>query len=443
MKKQVLSLALVSTLSIGMLFNPAMVNQASAEGISELKQKEENIKKKQSSLQSDIQQGESKISELKNEQANVDSEIKRLDLAVADATNKIAEKNEQIDETEKEVEQLEKEIEILIERIEKRNELLKERAASYQESGGSISYIDVLFGAQSFSDFVDRVGAVATLVQADQDILEQHQQDKKDLETKQAEVKAKLADLQDMKKELEVLKAELDSQMAEKKKLMESLQKEEEHMHAEILAKEEENAVLASQAAAIQKAIQLEQQRQAELEKQREAEAAAAAAAASAKATSSNDGGSSSSSSSSNSVQAASTPPPVSGGSFTWPASGYVSSGYGSRSLGNHHGIDIAKGGNVPIVAAADGVVIRSYYSSSYGNAIFISHSINGQVYTTVYAHMSNRAVGSGAVVKKGQRIGTMGNTGQSFGQHLHFELHKGAWNMSKSNAVNPLSYLP
>src|SRR5690606_26039170 len=126
----------------------------------------------------------------------------------------------------------------------------------------------------------------------------------------------------------------------------------------------ESKEIIAAQEAAIQKAIQLEKQRQAQLAAQRAAQANNA-------------------SSSGGNVSA----PPVSSGSFTKPAAGYLSSGFGGRSLGEHYGVDIAAKGTVPIVAAADGVVIRSYYSSSYGNAIFIAHSIDGQVYTTVYAH--------------------------------------------------------
>ena len=97
------------------------------------------------------------------------------------------------------------------------------------------------------------------------------------------------------------------------------------------------------------------------------------------------------------------------------------------------------------ILAAADGVVIRSYTSSSYGEVVFIAHSIDGQTYTTVYAHMKSgsRKVSAGQVVSKGQRIGTMGNTGDSQGQHLHFELHKGEWNQAKSNAINPVGIVP
>ena len=67
-----------------------------------------------------------------------------------------------------------------------------------------------------------------------------------------------------------------------------------------------------------------------------------------------------------------------------------------------------------------------------------ISHSINGQTYTTVYAHLNSRSVGNMQTVSKGQVIGYMGNTGDSFGQHLHFELHRGGWNAAKSNAINP-----
>lgn len=134
--------------------------------------------------------------------------------------------------------------------------------------------------------------------------------------------------------------------------------------------------------------------------------------------------------------------PEVSSGAFTRPAAGVISSEFGARGSEFHEGIDIANSGsNVPIVAAASGEVIRSYYSTSYGNCIFISHSINGKVFTTVYAHMSARLVQSGHV-SKGQVIGYMGSTGQSTGQHLHFEIHEGPWTPDKRYAVNPRKYI-
>ncbi|RHW35993.1 peptidase M23 [Neobacillus notoginsengisoli] len=132
--------------------------------------------------------------------------------------------------------------------------------------------------------------------------------------------------------------------------------------------------------------------------------------------------------------------PQLKPGSFMRPAVGPVSSPYGYRWGSMHYGIDIASGGksNVPIVAAADGVVHRSYYSTSYGNVVYIKHKIGGKDYETIYAHMTNRAVAAGAQVKQGQFLGYMGTTGKSTGVHLHFEIHSPSWNAAKSAAINP-----
>ena len=136
--------------------------------------------------------------------------------------------------------------------------------------------------------------------------------------------------------------------------------------------------------------------------------------------------------------------PPVTEGAFMRPSKGYVTSSYGMRSGGMHHGIDIGNNGqSTPIVAVAAGTVTRSYFSDSYGNVVFIKHNIDGQTYETLYAHMTNRAVTVGQTVKKGQFLGNMGTTGRSTGIHLHFEIHKGSWTASKSNSLNPALYVP
>ncbi|MFD0772086.1 SH3 domain-containing protein [Bacillus sp. CGMCC 1.60114] len=127
---------------------------------------------------------------------------------------------------------------------------------------------------------------------------------------------------------------------------------------------------------------------------------------------------------------------------FKYPAQGKISSEFDVRWGQMHYGVDIASTGNVPIQAAAPGTVVKSYYSTSYGNVVFVAHYINGNLYTTVYAHMKNRAVKVGDKVATGQLLGYMGNTGHSYGQHLHFELHNGEWNFEKTNAVNPLPFL-
>lgn len=432
MKKGLLGLSMAVMVGAGSIIAAMPPAHAHASNkLNELQNQQDKVKQERSGVESKMNEADSEINRLQGEQKTVESEIKRLDLAISDAEAKIIEKNKQIEDTKQEIAKLQEEIKILKERIEKRNELLKDRARSFQETGGAVSYIDVLLGAQSFSDFIDRVGAVATIVEADQSILKEHQKDKEELEQKQKQVESELASLEKMKSELEALKTQLNGQKAEKDKLMASLKKEEDHMHAEMVDLEEEKEILAAQEAAIQKAIQNEKARQAELARQ--AEIARKQAAAAAKQNNGGGGGGGSQ------VSA----PPASSGAFTRPAAGRLSSGFGHRSLGNHFGVDIAASGTVPIVAAADGVVIRSYYSSSYGNAIFIAHSIDGVVYTTVYAHLSSRGVSSGATVSKGQQIGLMGNTGQSYGQHLHFELHRGPWNAAKSNAINPVGIVP
>ncbi|CAM4109246.1 peptidase M24 [Bacillus cereus] len=127
---------------------------------------------------------------------------------------------------------------------------------------------------------------------------------------------------------------------------------------------------------------------------------------------------------------------------FKFPTQGKISSTFDMRWEQMHYGIDIAAQGNVSIQAAAAGKVVKSYYSASYGNVVFIAHQINEKLYTTVYAHMKDRTVQAGDQVQTGQLLGHMGNTGHSYGQHLHFELHNGEWNFEKTNAVNPLPYL-
>ncbi|MBY0146358.1 murein hydrolase activator EnvC [Neobacillus niacini] len=436
MKKSIVALAVTGTVVVGSIFGGI----AEAASISSLKDQQNQIKQKESELSSTINDADQKINSLNEQQTNVKEELTRLDLSIDDTHNKIREKNAELEKTKAEITRLQEEIKVTKERIEKRNELLRDRARNYQETGGMVSYIDVLMGSKNFSDFIDRASAVATILQADQDILKQHEADKKTLEEDQAQLEVELANVQTMLADLEEMNKKLNAQRAEKDKLLASLEEQEEEIHEHKMELQEEAQILASQSAAIQKAIALEQDRQAAAAAAAKAASEAAAAAAAANNNNSAAGGGGGGGSTP-------TPPPsvpVSSGAFTMPANGTFTSGFAPRWGSFHYGIDIAnRAANVPVMAAADGVVIRSYYSGSYGNVVFIAHSVNGQSYTTVSAHMETRFVSSGAVVKKGQQIGIMGNTGDSTGKHLHFELHRGQWNGSKSNAINPVGIVP
>ena len=133
---------------------------------------------------------------------------------------------------------------------------------------------------------------------------------------------------------------------------------------------------------------------------------------------------------------------------FINPAPGSkLTSAFGNRTiLGKkefHYGVDLAKSGNVPILASADGIVVSRLKSvTTYGNVIFLNHVIGGKTYETVYAHLKSINVKEGQKVKQGDIIGYMGNTGRSTGQHLHFEIHDGKWITGRPNAKDPMLYI-
>jgi peptidoglycan hydrolase CwlO-like protein len=419
-RRSLLSLTVASAVGIGSLLGGTAI-KTEAESISSLKQKQNDIQSKQANLNSSINKADQKIDSLKGQQVDVQSELKRIGLAIDNTNKGIQDKEAKIQDTKVQISKLQDEIKVIQERIQKRNELLKDRARNYQENG-NVNYVSVLMGAQSFGDLIDLAGAVATIMEADKAILQQAQSDKQELEQKQTQVQTDLDNLQKMVHDLENLNNQLNSQKTQQSNLLGSLQQEEKEATDDKMDMQEQAQILAAQSSAIQKAIQNEQARQAEEAKQQ---------AAAAKAPTSSSGGGTSSAA-----------PPVTSGSFMRPASGVVSSTYGARWGTFHYGVDIANSGsNVPIVAAADGVVVTAHVSSSYGNVVYISHSINGHIYTTVYAHMSRYIVSAGQTVTKGQQIGVMGSTGDSTGQHLHFELYNGAW--AYHSAINPMGIVP
>ncbi|KJB87809.1 membrane protein [Paenibacillus sp. E194] len=120
-------------------------------------------------------------------------------------------------------------------------------------------------------------------------------------------------------------------------------------------------------------------------------------------------------------------------GSFDWPVnSATLTSGFGKRWGRMHKGIDMVSSDR-SIMAADEGVVLFAGVKNGYGNCIIVNHR-NG--YKTLYGHLSKININAGDIVEKGQDIGVMGNTGDSTGTHLHFEIIK------NDEVQNPLKYL-
>jgi murein DD-endopeptidase MepM/ murein hydrolase activator NlpD len=137
--------------------------------------------------------------------------------------------------------------------------------------------------------------------------------------------------------------------------------------------------------------------------------------------------------------------PAVSNGAFlTMPVRGRKTSNFGRRFhplfhyWRLHNGIDVGAGTGAPIMAAADGEVVRAGYSGGSGNYTCIYHGRHGgDAVSTCYAHQSQILVRPGQQVRRGQLIGRVGSTGTSTGPHLHFEVRL------DGNPVDPVKWLP
>jgi len=121
---------------------------------------------------------------------------------------------------------------------------------------------------------------------------------------------------------------------------------------------------------------------------------------------------------------------------FIWPIEKFdrITSTFGKRWSQFHEGIDIPGARGIPILAACNGRVITARFIDNLGNTICLEHRDN--IFTR-YAHASQILVKEGDIVKKGQVIGYVGSTGNSTGNHLHFEVRYGDF------PLNPLDFLP
>ncbi len=122
-----------------------------------------------------------------------------------------------------------------------------------------------------------------------------------------------------------------------------------------------------------------------------------------------------------------------------WPTRGWLSSRFGYRTSPFtdkkefHRGIDISARSGSPIISPANGLVVFTGWKRGYGRVIVIKHA---RGFKTKYAHLRKFLVKKGQHVKKGTRIGLVGNSGRTTGSHLHYEVHL------NNVAVNPLRYI-
>lgn len=409
MKKRILPLAVAATLTFSLTVPYSTAADSLDDEIKELRQQVEEKKDQQKDIQNQLEENEKK-------QQPIQKRLDQLAGSLEKTKAKIRELNAQIAETERELEQLKKKLQDAEERVVKRDKLLQERVRLMYENG-KMSYMEVLFGANDFADFLARFESIRTIIEQDKTLLVEQKRDRDMIADSKRKVEEVVANLNTLQQEAEKERKLLASQQEEQKLVLAGLQQEQkelEEISEEVQQQQRDFAAKLS--------VNLE-------EKQRQkAEAAAKAKAAT---TAAKTGPKSSNNGSNGSVSAFRD----TGSTFGWPANGRLSSYFGQRWGRMHKGIDIAAPVGTPLYAAADGVVTYAGPASGYGNMITISHG-NGM--STLYGHMYSNGVqvSSGQTVKRGQKIGEVGNAGRSTGPHLHFEILKG------NTAVDPLKYL-
>ena len=283
---------------------------------------------------------------------------------------------------------------------------------------GNATDLEIIFGAKSFSDFLDKMELVEALSEYDNNLINSIQGELENISKEKAELEKDMDSLEAEEANLQSDQAELNKILEENKELLAGLYKASDKATNEL-----ESGALESEE--IEKAIADYYAEKARLEAER---------AEQEKQNSVANGGSSNGSGSSSIHDELE----VSPSGFVWPCPGfyYLTSEWNEdRGSYNHGAIDIADAGimGADVVAAKDGIVIDSYNGcyhnwgkdgscgcgGGYGNYAMIAHD-GGKM--TVYGHLSTTMVYTGQKVYQGQVIGFVGSTGHSTGPHLHFE---------------------
>ena len=365
----------------------------------------EDEKKKQEEMQDKLKDTESLLSELETKKNDTEAYISGLDARMNELSASIYELEQSLDAKRATIEETKVAIVEAQAEVDRQYEAMKLRI-QYMYENGETSYMTMILDSESMSDFLNRAEYLSQITAYDREQLGKFQLAKADLDAKEAKLEAEEADLEAVLAEIEEEKAATEELAAAKRELLANYQ-------TEIAATETEIANLEGDIET-QKAIIAELE---EIERKRKEEEAKKAAA--------------------NKIT-------YDGGSMIWPIPGYtyLSSYFGTRDnpFGQatqeyHSGIDVPAPQGTQIIAAYEGEVAWSYYSSSAGNWVGIDH---GNGLYTVYMHMSQRLVSEGDWVSTGQVIGLVGTTGRSTGNHLHFGVRKNGSYVDPLNWVSP-----
>ena len=369
------------------LISPSVKNHIYAQTLEEQLQ---SIKDEKAANQKKIDDANKKEQEyLKQVSAVENQELASLS-ELKDLNDKLTQAKNDVDKTSMDLAAKEQELNQINNELKVKTEILNNRAALIYENNGS-SFLEILFKAKDFIDFISRLKMFNLIAKQDAQIV-QDVKDKKDANLTIMNVMLDLKTKQKMRKD-DILK--LVTQSEQKQADIENLYNQKSNLLSG--AKADKNALVAMQNQLTAKESQI--------------------------------------SSILESYKYGTTPT----GKLMWPVIGLLTSYFGMRYHPilhvnrMHTGIDIAAPYGTPVRAADGGQVIQAGYDSGYGNSIIVYH---GGGLATWYAHLQGFNCSVGQSVVKGQVIGFVGSTGMATGPHLHFEVRiNGA-------PQNPMQYL-
>ncbi|MBR3898000.1 MAG: peptidoglycan DD-metalloendopeptidase family protein [Bacilli bacterium] len=325
-----------------------------------------------------------------------------------------------IEKVQTEVKSIEEQVQKLQEDIEKKDKQMKEIMGFVQVSNGEANYMEYIFGATDFTDFIYRVSVAEQLGDYNDKLIKEYEKDVKKLDEKQKELTNKQQELEKKSQELSVLEAKLNKEI-------------EEASHG-MLSKDEEYNTTISLINNLKKMgcsdNQTQSQCQAEIDRRNRAAAQSYGGGG-------GGGG-------------AATPVSTSG-TYMPIAYGYVTSDYGWRGGEFHTGIDFSGTGyGSNVYSVASGTVVNITYPAYRGacgnHIVYVYHNINGVQYTTSYWHLINVSVSIGQYVTPNTVIGHMGGLHSedscAYGAHVHLNLFRGL-STNNSGRINPRIMMP
>lgn len=395
------------------LFSPALAVSSSdiQDELDALEKRADEIDAQKNELQAQIDANDEKTVNVVDQRAQVDHEVTLIYQQVQNLNEQLRQYNLLIAEKQAELDDLQAQQNDLLEHY-------KQRLRAMQEQG-DISYWAVIFRANSFSEMLNRISMVEEIAKSDQRMMEEIRTLASDVLSAKETLAAEKVTVEEKKTELAAAEEELEAKRAESEKLLDELIANAELLDADMEKYDAMKNELAEEIA--QKEKEYNEKVEAERRAQEEANK--------------NNGGSSGGSSGGGTTGDGSFLYPLPRSCGSWCTSPY---GYRYHPISGtytfHSGVDLAAAGGTPIYASKSGTVTTAAYAKySWGNYVVINH---GDGYSTLYAHMRYYAVSVGEYVNQGDVIGYVGTTGNSTGNHLHFNVYY------NGSLQNPFDYV-